>query len=247
MKAIIFAAGLGSRLGKVTEDRPKALVEVGGMALLEFAVRKLIKYGFNEIIINVHHLADQIEKFLKNNRNFNIRIEVSDEREQLLETGGGLMKASWFFDDDQPFLTYNVDVITKLDLSALLKYHQNTGAMVTLAGQERNTRRYFLTDERERLVGWENIETGERIDVLDVEGNVKRVGYSCISLMNPDLFRRISEKGLFSLVSVILRLSKEFPVMIYRHDNDYWTDIGNPERLNEARKHFSIVPVQSFL
>ncbi len=247
MKAIIFAAGKGSRLGKITEDQPKALVEVGGKPLLEFAIRKLIKYGFDEIIINVHHFADRIEEFLEENRSFGIRLEVSDERDQLLETGGGLMKASWFFDDHQPFLTYNVDVITTLDLSTLLPYHLSTGAMVTLACQERTTLRYLLVDEQNRLTGWENTATGERIDVLHNRGEVTRMGYSCISVVNPEFFDHITETGFFSLTPVFLRLTENYPIMIYRHNKDYWTDIANPERLEEAIAFFRTRDIQSLL
>ena len=224
MKAIIFAAGTGSRLGKVTDDQPKALVEIGGETLLEVAIRKLIKYGFDEIIINVHHFADRIEEFLEKNGNFNTRIELSDEREELLETGGGLMKASWFFDDHQPFLTYNVDILTNLDLLSLLRYHQKTGALVSLACKERNTKRYLLTDQNNRLVGWENTETGERIDSVPVREKVNRVGYSGISVVNPELFNQITEKGIFSLIPVFLSLSKNHPVMIYRHEASEGSD-----------------------
>jgi NDP-sugar pyrophosphorylase family protein len=238
MKAIIFAAGIGSRLGKITKDRPKALVEIMGKTLLEVTIRKLIKYGFDEIIINVHHAADRIEKFLEDNGNFNIRIEVSDEREQLLETGGGLVKASWFFDDHKPFLTYNVDILTTLNLSDLLQHHQRTGALVTLACQERTTRRYFLTDEQDRLTGWENTETGERINVFRFNGEVKRVGYSGISVVNPGLFNLVTEQGVFSLTSLYLRLAAENPVLIYRHDADLWMDIGKPEQLKAAEEYF---------
>lgn len=247
MKAIIFAAGKGSRLGRITQDQPKALVKIGGKTLLEMAIRKLVKYGFDEIIINIHHFADRIEEFLEENNNFGARIELSDERQQLLETGGGLMKAAWFFDDHQPFLTYNVDVLTTLDLSTLLRVHRSTGALVTLACQERTTLRYFLADDQNHLAGWENTETGERIGVLNSRGAVKRVGYSCISVVNPEFFNHITEKGFFSLTPVFLRLTKNHPVMIYRHNKDYWTDIGNPDRLEKAEKHFSAMDIQSIL
>jgi NDP-sugar pyrophosphorylase family protein len=247
VKAIIFAAGIGSRLGKITEDQPKALVEIGGKALLEIAIRKLIKYGFDEIIINVHHFADRIEEFLEEKRNFNIRIELSDEREQLLETGGGLMKASWFFDDHQPFLTYNVDVLTNLDILSLLRYHQGTGALVSLACKERNTQRYFLTDKNNRLVGWENTETGERIDSLPAGDTVNRVGYSGISVVDPELYNLVTEKGAFSLTSLYLRLAAENPIIIYRHDADLWIDIGKPEQLNTARDYFQTRDIAALL
>ena len=245
MKAIIFAAGVGSRLGEFTKNRPKALVEISGITLLEAAIRKLKIHGVEEIIINVHHFADMIEEYLVKKRNFNIRIELSDEREQLLETGGGLMKASWFFDDNEPFITYNVDILTSLDISSLVRYHKTTNALVTLACKERNTQRYFLIDKSNRLCGWENIKTGDRIDAIHVEGAVERVGYSCITVMNPEIFDRVGEKGVFSLTPLFLRLAKEYPVIAYKHNKDYWTDIANPQRLNDAAGYFSKRDIQS--
>lgn len=239
MKAIIFAAGLGSRLGPVTANRPKALVEIGGKTLLEIAIRKLIRNGFDEIIINVHHFGEMIQEFLKKNRNFDVRIEISDERDQLLETGGGLMKASWFFDDKKPFITHNVDVLSALDLTALYQQHQSSGALVTLACKKRSTQRYFLTDQQNRLVGWENIQTGERIDSLPVEGEIERVGYSCVSVIDPALFNLVTETGVFSLTSLFLRLAKEHPVTVYRHDPDLWMDIGKPAQLDSAINYFN--------
>jgi len=239
MKAIIFAAGTGSRLGEITYNLPKALVEIGGITLLEQAIQKLKKHGIDEIIINVHHFADLIEEFLEKKKNFNIRIELSDEREKLLETGGGLMKASWFFNANEPFLTYNVDVLTSLDISSMITFHRTSDAMVSLAGKKRKTQRYFLTDQHNRLCGWENLKTGERIDSFRVEGEVERVGYSCVTVMNPEIFDLITEEGIFSLTPVFLRLAKENTIMVHRHDTDYWTDIGSPERLIDATDYFN--------
>jgi len=238
MKAIIFAAGRGSRLGKITDTRPKALVEIGGITMLEHAIQNLKKHSVNEIIINVHHFADQIEEFLKMKRNFNIRLEISNERENLLETGGGLIKASWFFDDKNPFLTYNVDILTNLDISSMVKFHTASDALVSLAGKIRETQRYFISDQNHRLCGWENIKTGESINSLDIEGKAERVGYSGISIMSPRIFELIVEKGAFTLTPVFLRLAGKHRLMVYRHDNDYWTDIGSPKRLKEAETYF---------
>lgn len=247
MKSIIFAAGIGSRLGELTGNKPKALVEISGITLLEAAIRKLKKYGIDEIIINVHHFADMIEEFLWKNRNFDIRIELSDEREQLLETGGGLMKASWFFDDNKPFLTYNVDVLTSLDITSLIVFHKESDSLVSLACKKRNTERYFLTDKSNRLCGWENIKTGDRIDAIHSEGAVERVGYSCVTVMNPEIFDLIGEKGVFSLTPIFLRLTEKHPVMVYKHDQDYWTDIANQKRFDEANEYFRKRDVHSIL
>ncbi|UCG27509.1 MAG: nucleotidyltransferase family protein [Bacteroidales bacterium] len=238
MKAIIFAAGLGSRLGQITRDKPKALIEIGGKPLLELAIRKLMKYGVDEIIINIHHMGEMIIDFLKVKKNFGIRIEISDEREQLMDTGGGLMKASWFFDDKNPFLTYNVDVLSTLDLSAFVQYHNNSGSLVSLACKARNTERYFLTDQNNRLTGWENRQTGERIDSARVSGEVFRVGYSGISVIEPELLNLVTERGPFSLTSLYLRLARKKTILVYRHDEDFWMDIGKTEQLKAALNYF---------
>ncbi len=238
MKAIIFAAGRGSRLGSITETKPKALVEIGGITVLEHAIRKLKNHGINEIIINVHHFADQIEEFLRSRGNFNLHLEISNEREELLETGGGLMKASGFFDDKKPFLAYNVDILTDLDISAMVKYHMASDILVTLAGKKRKTKRYFITDQNNRLCGWKNLNTGERIDSFGIKGKTESVGYSGISVMDPRIFDLITEKGVFTLTPLFLRLAKEHRLMVYRHDKDFWTDIGSPDRLKRAMEYF---------
>ncbi len=161
MKALIFAAGLGTRLRPLTNDRPKSLVEVNGVTLLEIAIRRLIGAGCREIIVNVHHFAEQIIDFIEKNGQFGIQIAVSDEREQLLDTGGGLKKAAWFFDDGQPFLVCNADVLTDMDLAHFYQKHLESHAIATLAVRRRTTSRYFLFDEKMHLCGWQNAKTGE--------------------------------------------------------------------------------------
>ncbi len=158
---MLFAAGLGTRLRPLTDDRPKALVEVNGTPLLEIAIHRLIVAGCREIIVNVHHFAEQIIGFLKKNDHFGIRIAISDEREALLETGGGLKKAAWFFDDEKPFLVCNTDVLTNLDLQKFYQKHLESGALATLAVRNRPSSRSFLFDETMRLTGWQNTKTGE--------------------------------------------------------------------------------------
>ncbi len=161
MKALIFAAGLGTRLRPLTNDHPKALVEVHGITLLEVAIRRLVAAGCEELIVNVHHYAEQVIDFIEKNGQFGIRIAISDERERLLDTGGGLKKAAWFFDDGQPFLACNADVLTDMDLAHFYQKHLETGVLATLAVRRRTTSRYFLFDEKMRLAGWQNAKTGE--------------------------------------------------------------------------------------
>src|ERR1035437_4159057 len=161
MKAMIFAAGLGTRLKPVTDNLPKALVPIAGKPLLEHIIEKLIISGFDEIIVNVHHFPDQIIDFLKANNNFSIRIEVSDERNLLLDTGGGIRKAAWFFDDEKPFLVHNVDIFSNVDLKVLYHQHLRTNSLATLVVSKRDTFRYLLFDDNLRFSGWINEKTGE--------------------------------------------------------------------------------------
>ncbi|MDR1699547.1 MAG: NTP transferase domain-containing protein, partial [Prevotellaceae bacterium] len=161
MKAMIFAAGLGTRLKPLTDNKPKALVEIAGKPLLEHVINKLTAAGFNEIIINVHHFADQIIDFVKQKNNFGVRLEISDERQMLLDTGGGVQKAAWFFDDGKPFLLHNVDILSDINLQTLYANHLETGAEATLAVNSRVTSRYLFFDRTMRMRGWTNETTGE--------------------------------------------------------------------------------------
>ena len=161
MKALIFAAGLGTRLKPLTDTMPKALVPIDGKPLLEHVILKLKAAGFNQIIVNVHHFPDQIIDFLKSKNNFDLRIEVSDERDKLLDTGGGVKKAKWFFDDGKPFLVHNVDILSNIDLQSLYQQHLETSPLATLVVSEHDTFRYFLFDKEARLKGWINEKTGE--------------------------------------------------------------------------------------
>ncbi|HNW54747.1 MAG TPA: sugar phosphate nucleotidyltransferase, partial [Bacteroidales bacterium] len=161
MKAMIFAAGLGTRLKPYTETMPKALVPVGGVPMLELLLNHLKQNGFSRIIINVHHFAGQVVDFLDRNHNFGLDIAISHEEDLLLDTGGGLKKAAWFFDDQQPFLVQNVDVMSDIDYLEMLRFHTQTQSLVTLAVSERESSRYFLFDNTMQLSGWENVKTGE--------------------------------------------------------------------------------------
>src|SRR5690606_32019928 len=154
MKAMIFAAGMGTRLKPLTDTIPKALVPVGGKPLLQHIIEKLKRFGFNEIIINIHHFGQQIIDFVQENNSFDIRIEFSDEREQLLDTGGGIKKAAWFFDDNKPFLVHNVDILSNIDLQELYHFHLKNNTIATLLCSIRQTSRYLLFDTDNHLRGW---------------------------------------------------------------------------------------------
>ena len=250
MKALIFAAGLGTRLRPLTNDRPKALVEVNGVTLLEVAIRRLVAAGCRELIVNVHHFAEQVIDFLKKNEQFGIRIAISDERERLLDTGGGLKKAAWFFDDGQPFLVCNADVLTDIDLAHFYQKHLKSGALATLAVQKRVTSRFFLFDEKMCLTGWQNAKTGEeKLSVRQLAVGSQPPSYpiphtsylpyafSGIHAISPAIFDWMpADEEVFSIIDVYLETASTGQVFGYDHSADEWLDVGKPEALEAAAK-----------
>jgi NDP-sugar pyrophosphorylase family protein len=234
MKAMIFAAGLGTRLKPYTETMPKALVPLAGIPMLEILINHLLKNGINEILINVHHFAEQVIEFLKRNNNFGANITISNEEDLLLDTGGGLKKASWFFNDQQPFLVQNVDVISDLDYKKMLDFHTSNKAMATLAVSDRVTSRYFLFDDQMQVCGWENTKTGEiRISRPDSQ-NLVRFAFSGIHIIEPSIFNFIKKEGKFSIVDTYLELASTNIINGYEHNPENWVDMGKPEELEKA-------------
>ena len=226
---MILAAGLGTRLGALTANRPKALVELNGTPLLALIIQRLQHFGFDEIIINVHHFAEQIIQYLQAHNNFGLRISISDERETLLDTGGGIKKAQWFFNDRQPFLVHNVDIISNIDLKALYQYHLDTQAMATLACKKRSSSRYFLFNQQLRLCGWENNKTGEQKIVVPVLADeVQRMAFSGIHVINPELLQQIEQTGAFSIIDAYLQLAPANFINCFDVDNADIVDVGKP-------------------
>ncbi len=230
---MIFAAGLGTRLRPLTDDRPKALVEVGGVSLLEINIRRLIHFGFDEIIINTHHFAEKIAAFLVSKNNFGIRIELSHEVEKPLETGGGLKKAAWFFDDGQPFLVCNADILCDIDLKNLYTTHCQSDALATFAIQQRDTSRYMLHDASLRLCGWANVKT-KAVKIARVAAELQMYSFSCFHVVSPAIFKTTPEADYFSMIDWYLAIADTHKIMGYRHDNDLWCDVGKIETLPEA-------------
>ncbi|MBU8891380.1 MAG: nucleotidyltransferase family protein [Bacteroidales bacterium] len=240
MKAMIFAAGKGTRLKPLTDTTPKALVPVNGTPLIELVIRKLITIGIKEIIINVHFLANQIIDFLNSNNNFGIRIEISDETDELLDTGGGLKKASWFFDDNDPFILHNVDVISDIDLMEMVNFHNKNNALATLAVRKRKSSRYFLFNRKQELCGWENTKDKKRIISRSAK-DYSAFAFSGIHIINPEIFKNIYENGKFSIISTYFELSKSNLISAYQHDMDYWFDVGSPEKLKIVEKYINSI------
>jgi len=231
MKAMVFAAGLGTRLKPLTDTRPKALVEVGGVTLLELTLRRLAAAGVVEAIINLHHHGEQIPAFIEKHGHFGLRhIEYSPEPE-LLDTGGGLKEAAWFFEDGRPFLVHNVDVLSDIDLRALAAEHLRTGALATLAALARPTARPLFFDTANRLVGRRSPTTGDTF-VRAPQGEAAPLGFCGIQMVSPSLFAKMTETGVFPIVPCYLRLAGAGETInAFRADGAKWRDCGRPEDL----------------
>lgn len=238
MKAMILAAGLGTRLQPLTSDKPKALIEIAGKTLLQLAIEKVINGGYEEIVINVHHFADQIIEYLYLNDNFGQDITISDERHQLLDTGGGIKKVESLLSGSSPFLVYNVDVLSAIDLQTLRSYHNERGGLATLSVRNRKSSRYLVFDDHMILTGWKNSVTGEKLSVSDSKQS-QLYAFSGIQIIDPAIFDLITESGTFSLISLYLRLAENNNIFGYIDTSDIWIDLGKPEQLREAEKYLS--------
>ncbi|HOS71013.1 MAG TPA: nucleotidyltransferase family protein [Bacteroidales bacterium] len=234
MKAMILSAGKGTRLGKITESIPKVLVDINGKSLLRRAVEKCVSHGFDDIIINVHHFAGLVEEEIVRLRREGFRISISDEREELLDTGGGLYRARHFF-DRTPFLLYNADIITDFDLGILLDYHLEKGGLATLVVRHRPGTRFLLIDSEGLLRGWCNKQTGERIISRGSGENLSEIAFSSMALIDPEIFSYMSE-GVYSMTPLYLQLAAERNIYTLLSDSGYWFNAGTPEILEEVRK-----------
>ena len=262
MKAMILAAGLGTRLRPLTDTRPKALVELNGRTLLEIALTRLRQFGVTAAIINVHHHAEMVVAYLKSKNNFNLHIEISREDDQLLDTGGGLKKAAWFFQEsaanlDEPFLLHNVDIISTIDLTAMLQFHTEHHAFATLAVQSRPSSRQLLFTDQLQLVG-RRVENQDALVSSDantpasnsplatshsplpqspISSVLHPLAFSGIHILSPRLLPQITETGAFSIIDTYLRLAAQGQkILAFRHDTAYWRDLGKPADLAQAAR-----------
>lgn len=219
MKAMVLAAGLGTRLRPMTNTRPKALIEVSGRTLLEITLLRIKSFGVRDVIINVHHLADMVVNYLHANENFGLHVEISHE-EVLLDTGGGLRRAAWFFENDEPFLLHNVDVISTIDLQRMADFHVREQALATLAVQDRTTSRYLLFDQPGRLCG----RSSSR------DSQFQSLGFSGIHVISPRLLSMMGSEDVFSIITCYLDLAARGErILAFRADEYEWRDMGRPE------------------
>ncbi len=238
MKAMIFAAGLGTRFKPWTDTNPKALALVNGKSLLQHNIEYLQQYNINDVVVNVHHFADQVIEAVEKNKGWGSNVLISDERDELLETGGGLLKAKDMLQGDEPFVTLNADFLTDLDINKLTKFHKHNKALISFGITDRKTSRNFLFDETNRLCGWCNTNTGEeRISIK--KNDLKQMAYSCVVVFQPQVFELIPQRGKFSLVDTYLSLAANHPIYGYDHSGDKLVDVGKPESVAIAERLFS--------
>lgn len=238
MKAMVLAAGFGTRLRPLTDDRPKALVEVGGRTLLEIALTRLRTFGIREVIVNVHHFADKVISFLEAHSNFGMRIAVSRE-DMLLDTGGGLKKAGWFFLEDadskaEPFVLHNVDVVSTIDMQRMVAFHSEAQALATLAVQQRDSSRQLVFDENLQLCGRRIGRNQNATTVRDAK-ETQELAFNGVHIISPRLLPLIKEDGVFSIIDCYLRLAGGGEkIAAFRADEYYWRDLGKPADLQQA-------------
>jgi len=236
LKAMVLAAGLGTRLRPLTNDRPKALVEVCGRSLLEITLTRLRDFGIHDVIINVHHYADLVMDRVKAAGNFGMNIEFSRE-DVLLDTGGGLKKAAWFLSDsDKPFILHNVDVISTIDLQRMVEAHKESGALATLAVQERKSSRYLLFNDQLQLCGRRLVKE-EKTEIVCPSQNMTELAFAGIHVISPRIFSLLTEEGIFSIIPAYLRLAAQREkIQAFRADDYYWRDLGKPENIRQAEE-----------
>ena len=237
MKAMILAAGLGTRLKPLTDTLPKALVTINGKSLLQRNIEYLSSFSITDVIVNVHHFPDQITNAIKKNKGFGSNITISDEKDEVLETGGGLMKARSFFDDGKPFVLMNVDILTDMDLGKMIRRFTSSKALATLAVTNRKTTRYFLFDELETLCGWKNIKTRDQKISKEAPKFFKKA-FSGIHIISPGIFPLIKRKGKFSMVDVYLDICKAQCITAFDHSTSKFIDVGKPESISIAEEIF---------
>jgi len=236
MKAMIFAAGLGTRMHPVSEHTPKALVAPAGKPMLQLVAEKLIKAGVTKIVINIHHHSEKVRQFVMGLHYPGVTFAISDESDLLLDTGGGLLRAKDLLDGNDPFILHNVDILSDVDFAKMLRHHLKHKPLATLAVSGRCAGRVFLWNGMQ-LAGWENTKTGQKVLCgTSHDHMLKPLAFSGIHMVSPKIFSLITETGVFSLTPLYLRLAREQRIISYEHNPDRWLDIGTPEKIQAARR-----------
>jgi NDP-sugar pyrophosphorylase family protein len=236
-RGMILAAGLGTRLKPWTDHHPKALAVVNGKSLLQRNIEYLQQHGITDVVVNVHHFANQIIDAIQSNNGWGSNITISDETNEVLETGGGLKKAQFFFEGEKNFVLLNVDILTNLDVTAMIAQHQVTQAMATLAVTNRTTSRYFLFNEQQELCGWRNTNTGEE-KISKAATTLLPKAFSGVHVISTSIFNEITQQGKFSMVDVYLSLASQHPIFCYDHSETKFIDVGKPESIAKAEAMF---------
>lgn len=234
---MIFSAGLGTRFKPWTDSHPKALAVVNGKSLLQRNIEYLQQHGITDVVVNVHHFASQVVSAIEKNRGWGSNIVVSDETEQLLETGGGLLHARALLNDVDPFVTLNVDILTDLNITKLISFHKEKNALIAFGITNRETSRYFLFDDVNRLCGWRNTQTGAEKIVIEKPG-LHQMAYSCVSVFKQDVFNHFKQVGNFSITEPYLSLAADHLILGYDHSGDRLVDVGKPESIAVAENFF---------
>lgn len=234
---MIFSAGLGTRFKPWTDTHPKALAIVNGKSLLQRNIEYLRQYGITDVVVNVHHFPEQIIEAIKVNKGWDSNVVISDESDEVLETGGGLMKARHLLESYKIFISVNVDILTNLDLNKLMAFHQQHKPLVTFGVTNRKSSRVLLFDNDNRLCGWKNLQTGhEKISIH--KPNLFEKAYSCVVIYQPEIFSLIKQTGKFSIMDTYLDLAAEHVILGYDHSGDDLVDVGKPESVALAEKLF---------
>ena len=236
MKALLFAAGKGTRLKPFTDEHPKALAKVNGVPLLERNIKYLQGYGINDFVINIHHFGGQILAFLAENDNFGANIEISNESEELLETGGGLLFARRFLENEKSFLIMNVDILTDLNITNFIQLHEMKGAVITLAVSDRESTRKLMFNEEMFLKGWRNLTTNKK-KVVGGIFKLRELAFSGVHCVNSEIFDKMTKTGAFSIMDEYMELMKEDIIIGYQHTSNL-VDVGRPESIVEAESIF---------
>ena len=236
-KALIFAAGKGTRLKPFTDSHPKALALVNDVPLLERNIKYLQSFGVTEFVINVHHFGEQIVEFLEKNNHFGAKIDISDEKDELLETGGGLLFAQKYLENEENFLIMNADILTDLNIHELVKFHETHLPLATLAVSDRNSSRKLFFNSEMVLKGWMNKNSGET-KMAEFNNNFKELAFSGIHCINSSIFDKIKRRGKFSIMEEYLDLMFENNILGFQHEARL-IDVGRPESVIEAEKHFT--------